>query len=594
MMSTMAMSRPVFPSFTLLTAVIGVLAACTLLDVRAATGDEAYDYESYKQRKQTCQTAFPAFGLSLPICRRYCGYLSSCDHGGYCNPGGDCLCPPRYRGTQCKTDRCSSGTCYCPRGLTGKDCTEPVGCTQACLNGGTCISETDQCLCRPGWTGGNCGQSACAKQCANGGSCVGTNSCQCQVGWAGDQCQTSLCTAGYCQNGGSCIGTHLCRCRKGFTGSRCENKAQTMCTSTTTGRVSSWVALNSSMALSPAALACVERGFDLMNFEAFTMEIRPCVEDLLMLMLKSHSFGRRLSLWTSHIHLHTRVVYHHDVHQHRSVSLVPPEHTLSPHLRYDVLCSGFWQISTGQGFSIARLHKAARNVTPEHGETACHSIGHYFPHMNILKKMHHDFKKELNNILGHTISGMSWLGALSSTSPSRTVQLLKHKTTEQLVLDGSSSATSSNHYSLLCFKLCLNAGNLNPESGHCDCGTGYTGKHCEVTLPPPVTSCKNGGTLDSGQCTCRGKYSGPQCQYVKCDCGTGCKYHRTFERGGGGSVSISEKCKCIDNSGQFNQPCDVDECNLSCSPGQVCKVMESFQDHGESTSTRKWQKCVQR
>jgi hypothetical protein len=53
-----------------------------------------------------------------------------------------------------------------------------------CLNGGVCVTKTNQCICKRGWGGANCGRRLCP-----GGKPNEIGNCVCDKGWHGTNCQ---------------------------------------------------------------------------------------------------------------------------------------------------------------------------------------------------------------------------------------------------------------------------------------------------------------------------------------------------------------------------------------------------------------------
>ncbi len=141
------------------------------------------------------------------VCREASWYDDNPNHCGQC----DRACA--NGGT------CTGGQCQCAAGWEGETC-ETSQCDPPCQNGGTC--SADQCQCPNGWEGETCETSQCATPCQNGGICVGPNTCDCTDGWEGETCETSQC-ATPCQNGGICVGPNTCECADGWVGATCEN-----------------------------------------------------------------------------------------------------------------------------------------------------------------------------------------------------------------------------------------------------------------------------------------------------------------------------------------------------------------------------------
>ena len=161
--------------------------------------------------------------------------------------------------------------CICSEGYTGEFCensTEPVpttaslivsGCLPSpCLNGGTCVTQTNGqffgCFCKTGYTGVNCENTKNTTQtsfeclqnlCMNSGTCVADDNgkflgCFCANGYIGVFCETFQatinpnntsfeCQQNPCMNGGTCVslpnGTFFgCFCSTGYIGVYCETQ----------------------------------------------------------------------------------------------------------------------------------------------------------------------------------------------------------------------------------------------------------------------------------------------------------------------------------------------------------------------------------
>ncbi|XP_072051663.1 sodium/calcium exchanger Calx-like [Amphiura filiformis] len=65
-------------------------------------------------------------------------------------------------------------------------------CNPACLNNGFCTA-LNTCICPPGFTGNNCGQTTCTPPCQNNGVCTGPNMCSCPAAYSGATCETGRC-----------------------------------------------------------------------------------------------------------------------------------------------------------------------------------------------------------------------------------------------------------------------------------------------------------------------------------------------------------------------------------------------------------------
>eukprot|EP00448_Togula_jolla_P025125 CAMPEP_0170650498 /NCGR_PEP_ID=MMETSP0224-20130122/45833_1 /TAXON_ID=285029 /ORGANISM="Togula jolla, Strain CCCM 725" /LENGTH=710 /DNA_ID=CAMNT_0010982161 /DNA_START=42 /DNA_END=2176 /DNA_ORIENTATION=- len=106
---------------------------------------------------------------------------------------------------------CEDGLCSCDAGWAGRDCSFALGsreaeekqvaslfsakaphqrsgeavCSSNCSGNGACHSGV--CVCRAGFFGPTCSDSACPKNCSGHGDCI-SGTCHCQEGWTGPQC----------------------------------------------------------------------------------------------------------------------------------------------------------------------------------------------------------------------------------------------------------------------------------------------------------------------------------------------------------------------------------------------------------------------
>eukprot|EP00301_Raphidiophrys_heterophryoidea_P027719 c9793_g1_i1.p1 GENE.c9793_g1_i1~~c9793_g1_i1.p1 ORF type:complete len:1252 (-),score=265.64 c9793_g1_i1:188-3916(-) len=101
---------------------------------------------------------------------------------------------------------CMSGTCICPAGFGGDDCSKVVlACPNLCSGQGICESRDDGtafCRCKPGFSGADCSEetpqcpvtcsgNSCVESCSNKGLCV-RGVCFCDPEWSGPQCSELL------------------------------------------------------------------------------------------------------------------------------------------------------------------------------------------------------------------------------------------------------------------------------------------------------------------------------------------------------------------------------------------------------------------
>ncbi|XP_019122409.2 tenascin isoform X1 [Larimichthys crocea] len=115
--------------------------------------------------------------------------------------------------------RCVEGKCVCFPGFSGPDCGES-NCPGNCNDKGRCVNG--QCVCDPGFTGPDCSQGSCPDNCNNRGRCV-NGRCVCDSGFTGPSCSDESCP-GNCNNKGRCV-NRQCVCNPGFTGPDCSKKA---------------------------------------------------------------------------------------------------------------------------------------------------------------------------------------------------------------------------------------------------------------------------------------------------------------------------------------------------------------------------------
>ena len=148
-----------------------------------------------------------------------------CVNGGTCIDG-TCVCPFGYRGLDCSAKACdnscwqrgsctSSGTCICDRYLMTTGSGEYGRChAEDFAHAGVCRDSPSLFD-----AGSNCLLHRCKNDCSGHGVCV-PNGCSCNVGWGGSSCQNVTCPFN-CRSHGVC-NANQCSCRQGFVGPSCQ------------------------------------------------------------------------------------------------------------------------------------------------------------------------------------------------------------------------------------------------------------------------------------------------------------------------------------------------------------------------------------
>ncbi|KAG7999804.1 Tenascin [Nibea albiflora] len=139
---------------------------------------------------------------------------NECSDQGRCVEG-KCVCFPGFSGPDCGESNCPGNCNDKGSGFAGADCSEK-SCPGNCNNRGRCING--QCVCKPAFTGPDCSKRACPDNCNNRGRCV-DGKCVCESGFTGDDCSEMSCP-GNCNNRGRCVNGQ-CVCNDGFTGDDC-------------------------------------------------------------------------------------------------------------------------------------------------------------------------------------------------------------------------------------------------------------------------------------------------------------------------------------------------------------------------------------
>nr|PIL97759.1 EGF family domain-containing protein [Toxoplasma gondii COUG] len=186
-------------------------------------------------------------------------YNEQCSGHGTCNDEtGHCECQTCYTGADCsqsvhnccttdsdctgnKTCSTSTNECVCQAGWVGADCTEQDRCYNVeCGEGKVCDAETGACVCEEKCkTGPNCDQHK-PECCGSNDDChqpqgyckMDMSTCICRPGFTGENCGTreDLCAGVTCKNGGTCdSATGLCQCDACHGGKTCEITKEHCC-----------------------------------------------------------------------------------------------------------------------------------------------------------------------------------------------------------------------------------------------------------------------------------------------------------------------------------------------------------------------------
>ena len=142
---------------------------------------------------------------------------NNCNKRGICNTWSECQCFPGYEGTDCSSRTCPLG----PRIADIPYNYDQAHQMAACSGRGKCISSLGACDCDPGFSGANCGKTACPNDCSRNGQCISLRSaasgydgyklnhtttynlwdadliygCKCDPGWGGHDCSERYITS---------------------------------------------------------------------------------------------------------------------------------------------------------------------------------------------------------------------------------------------------------------------------------------------------------------------------------------------------------------------------------------------------------------
>lgn len=121
---------------------------------------------------------------------------------------------------------CVDGKCICDEYTTGIFCEKSnfsliLGrCKNDCFNNGEC-SAGFTCTCNKGFSGEDCSNSLCPKNCNFPyGDCT-VDGCKCSRDFIGEDCSLKKCPNDCSGNGECDFQTGLCKCNQGFKGKNC-------------------------------------------------------------------------------------------------------------------------------------------------------------------------------------------------------------------------------------------------------------------------------------------------------------------------------------------------------------------------------------
>lgn len=163
---------------------------------------------------ELCANSYSLANLYFIIAATRCESPSSVNEPCVCLNGGTCI------------SNSSNVVCKCPSGFDGRRCERLESC-----NSNNCqepmLCQGNKCVCPEGV---NCVGACSSGPCLNGATCHNTGNeyyCQCSNGYNGTNCELDIdeCrTPGICGNG-ICVnqqGTYKCYCEPGYTGALCD------------------------------------------------------------------------------------------------------------------------------------------------------------------------------------------------------------------------------------------------------------------------------------------------------------------------------------------------------------------------------------
>ena len=169
-------------------------------------------------KDMTGVTTVLLLALSLFVTASWGSCPAACNFNGNCSVTGRCSCFSGWEGNDC-------GLRSCPVGYNVADIAyakDSAHVLETCSGRGVCEHATSTCICEPGWSGYNCGKSACTNGCSGRGQCISLGvastiydgylynhttsytrwdadtiyGCKCDTGYSGADCQERVCESG--------------------------------------------------------------------------------------------------------------------------------------------------------------------------------------------------------------------------------------------------------------------------------------------------------------------------------------------------------------------------------------------------------------